>query len=252
MDISDHIYTPASNRRPQGAPPSPFGAEGGLSEAQLRQMMLGLDRGNTPGGQLTPSGGPGTPGAEDPMMKMMSQMMAGVGAGGVPGGPDANPFAGMMPPQQASSGPDLYTTLWRILHALVALGLGLYIVLMTPFTGTKAQRELAYAGEVSSAEKTAAAGGELLWAELEQHKKNFFWAFATAEAVLLTTRFFLDNGRAPPSGFIWTILGHLPDPWRGYISSVVRYGQIFTTVRSDILLCVFVLGACSWYKTIAV
>ncbi len=221
-----------------------------MSEAQLRQMMLSLDRSNTPGGQLTPGGGPGTPGNEDPMMKMMSQMMAGAGGAG---GSDANPFAGMMPPPQASKGPDLYTTLWRILHALVALGLGLYIVLLTPFTGTKAQRELAYAGEVSSAEKTAAGGGgEQLWSELEQHKKNFFWAFATAEAVLLTTRFFLDNGRAPPGGFVWTIIGHVPEPWRGYISSVVRYGQIFTTVRSDILLCVFVLGACSWYKTVAV
>lgn len=195
--------------------------------------MLGLDRGNTPG-----ASGPGTPGAEDPMTKMMQQMMAGAG--------DGNPFAGMMPPQaqQQASGPGLYTTVWRILHALVALSLGLYVVFLTPFTGTKAQREMAYADEVS------ATGGEL-WAELEQHKKNFFWAFATAEAVLLTARFFLDNGRAPPPGMLWTIIGQVPEPWKGYISSVVRYGQIFTTVRSDILLCVFVLGGCSWYKSLA-
>lgn len=208
--------------------------EPNLSDAQLRQMMLGM----TPPTSNTPPGA-NVPVDEDPLMKMMAQMMGG-GQPGAEGAenPVANMMGGGMPQmqqQQAPQGPDVYTTFWRLLHALVALGLGLYIASVTPFSGSKAQRE---ASKVVMAE-----GAEL--AEAERHRNNFFWAFATAEAVLLTTRFFLDKGRAPPPGIAWKVAGFLPEPFKGYVSTVLRYGQIFTTVRTDILGCVFVLGICS-------
>lgn len=236
VDISEHFPI----RKPGVRNPAVAG-EPAISEAQLRQMMLGLDRTDSPGQQIPAAG------EEDPFMKMMSQMMAGGGPGaggfppaGFPGG--SSPFPGMppmpgMPQQQAAPvAVDPYTSLWRILHALVALGLGLYIALLTPFAGTKLERE------------HAAKTYSLLDDEHEQRKRLFFWTFATAETVLLTTRFFLDKGRAPPTGFLWTIVGYIPQPFQGYITAILRYGQIFSTVRSDILFCVFVLGACSWWR----
>ena len=270
VDISEHFYSPAAARlaaqQQQAMPSPPAGGFPGLpadmteeQQAQLRQMMLG-----------GPPGAEGMAGAEeDPLMKMMAQMMSGTGGGGAgggfpgmpgAGGPNASPFAGMMgAQQQPSSGPDVYGTIWRVVHALLALGLGLYIALMTPFNGTKTQRQLAFkmaddqvvagADDAFYAKAApAATDREMLGAGLDVAKKNFFWAFATAEAVLLTTKFFLDKGRAPPPGFVWSMAGQLPMPWRGYVTSVMRYGQIFTTVRTDILLCAFVLGVCAWWR----
>lgn len=255
VDISEHFYSPAAARlaaQQQGAMPSPAAGFPGLpsdmteaQQAQLRQMMLG---GGPPGAEGMPGAG-----AEDPIAKMMAQMMGGgggfpgmPGAGGA-GGANASPLAGMMGGPQPAAGPDVYSTVWRVVHALLALGLGLYIVLVTPFNGTKSQRQLAFklAGDAQ-----AGAADDALYegAALDEARRNFFWAFATAEAVLLTTKFFLDKGRAPPPGFLWSVAGQLPMPWRGYVGSVMRYGQIFTTVRTDILLCAFVLGVCAWWR----
>lgn len=210
-----------------------------MSEDALRQMMLGFDPAAAQGGQGMPNpfgGMPGAPGAngeEDPIMKMMSQMMGGQGGpGGIPG-------MGGMPDLSKlgqASGPkpiDRYTALWRLLHAIVAIGLGLYITILTPFTGTKLERDHASLAEIK---------------EHEHEKQMFFWVFATAEACLLTTRFFLDKGRASPGGIVWTVVGFLPEPFKGYAEIALRYGQIFTTVRSDILGCMFVLGACHWLR----
>lgn len=235
MDISQHFYAPMTTTRVPSAPSA--GAEPNISDAALRQMMLGMDpTAANPQGQQNPSGG--MPGAEDdPIMKMMSQMMGGGG-----GGPGGSPFSGMggmpgmpgmQPLQQQTTQLDPYTALWRLLHAIVALGLGLYIVLLTPFTGTKVERERAAISEIH---------------DNEERKRLFFWVFATAEACLLTTRFFLDKGRAPPTGIVWTVSGYLPEPLKGYVRAVMRYGQIFSTVRADILACMFVLGVCSWWK----
>lgn len=245
VDISEHFYEPQATKRIPVPQASAGAAEGpAISEAQLRQMMLGMDR---PGESGTPpvgvAGAGQVPGDDDPIMKMMSQMMAAGGqpGGGAAGAAGASPFAGMMPPQTGPRPPDTYGTLWRVVHALIALGLGFYIVVLTPFSGTLLQREdMAY--------ETRKGQWSEEHAQLEQHKRNFFWAFATAETLLLTTRFFLDKGRSPPPGFLWTIVSHVPEPWKGYISSVMRYGQIFTTVRTDILVCMFVLGASSLWR----
>lgn len=236
MDISQHFYTPQKTSS-RNENETPGGSEAGLSEAQLRQMMLGLDR---PGDEQIPTMAGAT--EEDPLMKMMQQMMAGAGAGGANFPPGSSSPFPSMPNGAPPSTPDPYTSLWRILHATIALGLGLYIAVLTPFTGTKMARE-------REALAASTAADPLTDEANEQRKRVFFWAFATAEAVLLTTRFFLFKGHGANTGMAWTVAGYLPDPLRSYVMVALRYGQIFTTVRADILVCVFVLGMCSWWRT---
>ncbi|OAQ88497.1 GET complex, subunit GET2 [Purpureocillium lilacinum] len=252
VDISEHFYEPRTttpSRRNVSAAAGGGGAEPSISDAQLRQMMLGFDR---PGQSASPSPSPGPgpggpalpPGMEDdPLMKMMSQMMGGAGMPGMPGMPGQQ--------QQQAARPDAYTTFFRILHALLALGLGLYVTLLTPFSGTRLERErasLAHAAHVAHPNDDLAAAA--LDDANERRKLMFFWIFATGEAVLLTTRFFLDKGRRQqPAGMLWSIAGFVPEPFRGYLLVALRYGQIFTTVRADILACMFVLGVCSWWKS---
>lgn len=233
VDISDHYYEPK-----RGAPLTP---EPNISEEQLRLMMTSFERGNnTPGGMSPAPDGM----QEDPMMQMMSQLMAGTGLpqGSMP------PFPGMpgAAPHVARSNPS--TNLWRLLHALVALGLGLYIVILTPFSGSRIDRERAALSGTSPADPLIAASQPEMETDLEHRKRLFFWTFATAESLLLTTRFFLLKKSPVPTGVVGTVLGFLPQPYKNYVEIVHRYGQIFTTVRADILACIFVLGVVSWIK----
>ncbi|KAM4059924.1 GET complex subunit GET2 domain-containing protein [Hirsutella rhossiliensis] len=252
VDISEHCYAP------KNASPSPVpGSEQAVSDAQLRQMMLGFDRpGPGPRGSPGPGLGPGFaapgPGAadgEDQLIQMMSQLMGGFAPGSGSSPSAASPFPGMpslgqfqqqQQQQQQPARPDGYTYMFRLLHALLALGLGLYVALLTPFAGTRAEREHA---SLAHAQHTPADDAN------EHRKRIFFWIFATGEALLLSSRFFLDKGRRPPAGMLWTVIGFLPEPLRGYVTVGLKYGQIFTTVRADILACMFVLGVCSWWKT---
>lgn len=222
-------------------------------------MMLGFD--------ANPGGGP--PG-DDMLLQMMMQSLGGGAGGQFPfppaggpgggGGAQNNLFANMMFPgmgQQPGGGgmpqeaavPDRYASLWRLLHTAVALGLGLYIALWTSFSGTKVDRDLsganAAAGSPAGAEKVLLENND---SNAEMARK-FFWAFATAEAVLLTMRFFMDRGRAPPQGLLGTLVGFLPGKIGNYVKIGLQYGQIFSTVKADILVCVFVLGACSWLRS---
>ncbi|EOO00396.1 putative sad1 interacting factor 1 protein [Phaeoacremonium minimum UCRPA7] len=245
VDISQHYYTPRATSRSPAAATPPLD-QSNITEAQMREMMLGFER---PGANpfFDPAMGGATGGAgaeEDPMMKLLSQMMSGAGGGpGGAGGPfgAGNPFAqagafGAAPGQPAAPAtPDRYASIWRLVHFVIALGLGLYIAVFTTFSGTKIERERA-------AFESTTAG--IRHEDEDSVRRYFFWAFATAETVLLTSRFFLDRGRAPPSGMLWTIAGFLPEPFKGYLGIGLRYSQIFSTVRSDMLVCVFVLGVC--------
>ena len=255
-------------------------------------MMLGVDNpGRNPflglGGQqpgMTPP--PGMEGmGDDPMMKMLSQMMAGGGMpGGGPGGPGgagANPFAGtgmenlfgslaggggmpgmpgmpnpmMQQAQQQQAAADKTANLWRILHAIFALGLGLYVALTTTFTGTKTEREH---GTIASRGRGGGGGGggeggnefEITYDDgVEQTRAYFFYLFSSVEAVLLTTRYLLlDRNPSPPTGILWSVAGFLPDPIQRYLRHGLRYFRIFSTVRNDLLVCIFVLGVCSWVR----
>ncbi|KAI0162686.1 hypothetical protein BJ166DRAFT_524237 [Pestalotiopsis sp. NC0098] len=281
VDISQHFYTPQQRSRP---------AEPSISDAQLRQMMLGFEgpgaggAGTPPPGMnpfLAPGAGMGAGGmppgmegmeglADDPMMKMMQQLMGGAGAGG-PGG---NPFAGtgleglfggaggpegMQAQQAAQAVTDKSANVWRILHAVFALGLGLYIALSTTFTGAKAERDfdtLVMANSASAAPGLEKDGDFASFGatnetarSIEQTRAYFFYVFSSIEAVLLTTRYFLDKNRAPPTGIVWTVSGFLPGNLRSGVRHALRYGEIFSTVRSDALVCVFVLGVCCWLRS---
>jgi hypothetical protein len=191
----------------------------------------------------------GGPDADDPMMKLLQQMMgaAGGAAGGAPGA--AGGMMGGMPSfpgmpgmpgmhgqaQEAATAADPYAYLWRIVHAVFALGLGLYIALTAEFTGTKFARDL-------SAVRSAGVGSD------QQQSVRFFYIFATVEIILQTSRYFLEKGVVQPGGILGTVMGFLPQPWKGYLNVGLRYGRIWTTASTDAMVCIFVLGVCCWWR----
>ncbi|RDA84748.1 hypothetical protein CP532_6939 [Ophiocordyceps camponoti-leonardi (nom. inval.)] len=214
-----------------------------FSEAQLRQMMMG-------GSPVSPAArgqDTGTEAEDDPMMKMMAQMMSNFND---PSSSSSSPFPNNFPfpqqgQQQGIKATDRYTLTFRLLHAVLSTSLGIYLshalspASSPPFTGTRPDREAQILDFSASAEDDDV---------LQRRRLTFFWLFATAETLLLSSRFFLDKGRQPPPGLLWSAVGFLPDPLRGYVSVVLRYGQIFMTVRADILACVFVLGVACWCR----
>jgi hypothetical protein len=233
VDISEHFYEPASTRRPNiSATPT---------DDQLRQMMLGFDPSSMP---QPPTGtnpfsgfpgmedtnGMGGPPGEDPMMKMMQQMMSGMG--GMSGnGTDSMPaFPGM--PSMAPPATDSSANLWRIVHAIFALGLGLYIALTTPFTGSRIDR-------LASGTSSSSLSPSMI---------HFFYIFATAEVLLQTSRFFMEKGRIQQGGIMGMIIGFLPEPYKGYLGLGSRYVRIWTTVSADAMVLVFVMGVCAWLR----
>jgi len=201
---------------PLGAPPNPFAGFPGM------EGMAG-------------------PGADDPMLKILQQMMGGMGgmpgageSGGLPGMQGMPPMA--MPGQDAAAVGDPYAYLWRIIHAVFAFGLGLYIALTANFTGTKLARDMSALNR--------STGGM----ELTESSVRFFYIFATAEVILQTCRFYVEKGTVQPGGILGTVMGFLPQPWKGYLALMIRYGRIWTTTSGDALVCVFVLGVCSWLR----
>lgn len=233
IDISQHHYFPGSRTSRNAASAAQQPA---LDESALRQMMLGFDTPTPPPG-VTPFGIPGSsvPGmpasagaaGEDPMMAMLQQMLGGDGAGGMNGMPGGPGVGGVEEP---------YAYIWRIVHALFALGLGLYIALMTPFNGSRTARE----GYTS--------GGDD--AGLTLASVHFFWIFATAEVLLQTSRFFVEKGRVQQGTVMRMITGFLPEPYKGYLAMISRYSRIWTTVSADAMALVFVLGACAWWRSV--
>lgn len=249
VDISNHYYAP-----PTTACPSPRADPANLSEAQLRQMMLGFDRPATGGAGNPSSPMPGTSGGGDPMMEMLQKMMGGGLPGGLPGGADAaNLLAGtglesflgaaggpgqpQQQQQQQQTEQSKAGNLWRILHAIFALGLGIYVALSTTYTGTKVERD------ADDLQSTGMLGAQ----NLEEARAWFFHIFMSVEAVLLTSRYMVERsatGFAQPD-WKWTVTGFLPDPFKRYSRHILRYAQLFTTVRNDALFCVFVMGVCT-------
>jgi len=176
------------------------------------------------------------------MMKMLQQMMGSMGEG--PGGMPSFPGMPNMPGQPASESgsSDPHAYLWRIIHAVFALGLGLYIALTTTFTGTKIERERSALGF------TAVGSDSSVSMSTSSASVHFFWIFATVELILQSSRFFMEKGRVQQGGVMGMIMGFLPEPYAGYLALLSRYSRIWTTTSGDGMVCVFVLGVCAWLR----
>ena len=190
-------------------------------------------------------------GQDADLMRIMTQLLGGAGGGGAGAGAGPNPFgfppaaggAQTQPGTTTTATPARGVSIWSILHLLLAVSLGLTIALTTPFTGSKSSRDRAAAAAAGSlAEQLApdAAGS------------NFFWAFATAEAVLLTTRHVVERERSRlpggGSGLLGMVVGFLPAGVRAKVEMAVRYGEVLGAVRRDLLVCLFVLGGVGWWR----
>lgn len=177
------------------------------------------------------------------MMKMLQQLMGGVpeadgqgvnGEGGFSPGLTAVMGAGGM--GMAGMGgtetkqEDTRGCLWKMVHAVFALVLGIYVTATShAFNGDLSRGGIAGAGH---------EGGV-----------NAFWLFATAELVLQSSRFFLERGTSSQLGGWIGIMGNmLPEPWRRYVKLAARYSGIWSTVVEDGMVVVFVLGCVAWWK----
>ncbi|KAL6710700.1 hypothetical protein ACN47E_007757 [Coniothyrium glycines] len=233
VDISQHHFTPSSQPRL----PSPFAFDG------------------SPSAPFGP--GPVPDVAQDPMMAMLQQMMGAAG-GGMPGMPGAGPqpgaapgglppgLADMLSAMQGGAAPEpspeqSSAWLWRLVHSIFSLGLAVYIVLQTPFTGSKLSRDNVVDDDDWTVQGTSA-----------QNFAHFFYLFATFEVILQTSRYYIEKGQLQGGGILSTIAGIFPAPYSGYIRTVGRYSVIYSTVVSDAMVVVFVLGAASWWRGAAV
>ncbi|KAI1003248.1 hypothetical protein K3495_g4955 [Podosphaera aphanis] len=242
VDISSTRGAAATAQRHGSTPPptSSGAAPTRLNEAALHQMMRGLQS-SAAAPDLTGSGlgATGTvpssppPGLDDPMMKMFQQMISGNAGDGIGGLPS---FPGMDAPAPATTtSPHAY--LWRVIHALFALSLGLFVALTTQITGTQLERERSSLGYASF-------DSELL----TSRSQPFFYIFLVVEMLLLSSRFLLDKEDVRPDGIIGIVMGFLSEPLKRYVLLALRYFSIWTTVSRDAMVCIFVVGVYVWVK----
>ena len=172
---------------------------------------------------------------------MLQQLMGGApgdpnsdAAGGLPPGLEAMLGAGGMagipglgrPQQQENKS----SYVWKIVHAIFSFALGIYIT-------TKSH---AFNGDVSRGGIDGAGheGGD-----------NVFWAFATAELVLQSSKYFYEKGHESQLGGWMGMAGNmLPDPYRSWIKLAGRYSGIWSTTVEDGMVNVFILGVVAWWK----
>jgi hypothetical protein len=135
--------------------------------------------------------------------------------------------------QQQASAPTGTTYLWRIVHAVFALALAIYIAASGTFNGSKLSRSTSLEGS--------------------DFGPRLFYMFATAEVVLQSSRYFMEQGRLQGSGWLATIAnsGLVPQPYSNYISMLGRYAVIWQTVVADAMVVVFALGCLAWWNGMA-
>jgi GET complex subunit GET2 len=211
-DISQHHYQPRLTPRPPIAP-SPGWAtpQPGMAQAQAQ--------------------GPPPPGNDDPMVRMIQQMMGDDPNKPLPPGLTnllgaARQDEQAAQPQNSSSS----TNVWRIVHAIVSFLLAGYIVLTSGFTGSKISRE----------NPSIAGDGHFA--------QRLFLYFATVEVVLQSSRYFIEGGQLPQSGVMGVVSRVLPEPYAGYVRIAGRYSVIYSTIVADALVVIFVLGAVAWWS----
>lgn len=220
IDISEHHWTPQSRQQPPQGPPGVDG-NGDQNADPMMQMMQQMMGGQMPAGLGDPSN------PNDPMKDLppfMRAMMQGQQKA------DAQASTAAAKPKSNSA------YLWRIVHAIAALTLALYIATTSTFNGTK----------LSRAQSSAVDGSGVT--------PRLFYMFATTELVLQSSRFFLERGQLQGAGMLATVAnsGLVPEPFAGYVRILGRYSVIWQTIVGDAMTVVFVLGALAWWKGMAV
>ena len=196
------------------------------------------------------------------MMRLLQQMMGGMGGepgteedGSLPpglaamlggmGGAGALGMPGMGSPGQQQGAPALANKsayVWRILHTLSALMLGIYLVSHASFASSVRLTP----GRSTAPPPASSVSGIV---EADQPVVNMFWIFATAELVLQGSRFFLEQGRdRSQAGWLQMIGGVLPEPWRGWARLAGQYSGIWKTLVEDAMVVIFVLGFVGWWR----
>ena len=177
------------------------------------------------------------------MMRMIQQMVGGTSGNDAPGGESedglpsglaamlgAGGMAGVPGMTGSPIKEDPYGYLWKIVHALFAFALGIYVTITShAFNGDVSRGGLSGAGH---------EGG-----------RNVFWTFATAELVLQSSRYFAERGQASQLGGWMGIVGNmLPEPYKGWLALAGRYSGIWSTVVEDGMIIVFIVGLVAWWK----
>ena len=253
IDITHHPYTSRSlanntaNHSSSGPPDTDI-------RALLRSESSPRGVGTAPGQSQEQD--------DDPMMRLLHQMMGGIaGEPGVEldgrlkkkkndmlsstggGGSASMPGIGSPGQQQgASVVANKSAYVWRILHALSALMLGIYLVSHASFTSSSRLTP----GRSIGQPPTSPVSGTV---ETDQPVTNMFWIFATAELVLQGSRFVLEQGKdCSQGGWLHLIGGVLPEPWRGWARLTEQYSGIWKTLAEDAMVVVFVLGIVGWWR----
>lgn len=171
--------------------------------------------------------------SDDPMMKILQQMM-----GGIPGeGPSGTPSFQNTLNNTAAASTASHALFWRMAHAIFALSFGLYVSLTTQFTGSKIMRERSFLGYNS-------IDGELL----NPNTSNIFYLFVALETVLLTTQYLLEKERVQPGGFTGMAMEFVPEKIKRYSQWGMRYFDIWMAISRDAMVFIFVLGAYAWLR----
>lgn len=229
------------------------------TEADIRAL---LRSGAPPPGIDSEPGQQGQGEEENPMMRMLQQIMGEMGGQGQEGGEGGLPpglaamlgggggGAGM--PQAAAAAaaaapPATSAYIWRILHAVSALILGIYLTTHTTFSSTP---RLTASRSTAPPPSSPALGNP----DPEHAPQNMFWIFAATELVLQGSKYFLEQGRSQEQQAGWVgMLGRvLPEPWKGWLRLAVRYRGIWSTLAEDSMVVVFVLGVVGWWQGLGV
>ena len=250
IDINNHPYTSPS-------PPKKHSRQ--FNDASAEADIRALLRSGAPQPRAEEGLGVSQQQEDDPMMRLLQQMMGGIGGdpgiegdGGLPPGLAAilNGGAGGMDgfgqQRQGASSPALNSSssyIWRVLHALYAMILGIYLVSHASFAASSARLT---ASQSATSPPASSVSGVF---EADQPAVNMFWIFVTAELVLQGSRFYLDQGKDwGQGGWLQLIGGFLPEPWKGRARLVGQYSGIWNTLVEDGMVVVFMLGIMGWWN----
>ena len=193
-------------------------------EQLLRQFLQASGQPSAPENETKPAES-----EQDPMQQMMQQLLGAVG-GEQHGQSLQSAFTNLQQggSEQAPQPTSKPEYLWRIVHAIFFFLLGIYVTSDVTFTGSEFSRKAPVSNQLSS---------------------RLFLMFSTAELVLQGARYIVDKGELPPSSTIGKFAGFLPPPYGNYARILSRYSIIYTTVVSDALVIVFVLGCTAWWRS---